>query len=261
MDVLAQLNRAMAYLEAHMEDDGAAADVSSVTTYSPYHFGRLFYYVAGMPLSEYIRKRRLSLAAMRLQSGNERVLDLALLYGYDSADSFTRAFVRQHGCTPSEARKPGAQLTLFPSLVFQIQIKGVEAMHWRMEERDAFEVFGIERRIGCEDNGAVPAFWTECHQDGSYERIFEAANAKPSAGEPCTVSFYEDSFQLENPGITTSYRYEGVSWIKETEQYYMIFWTRSTVIPVEKAGFYRGTPSQFKAFLEKKCQKTIMKAR
>lgn len=187
MDVLAQLNRAMAYLEAHMEDDGAAADVSSVTTYSPYHFGRLFYYVAGMPLSEYIRKRRLSLAAMRLQSGNERVLDLALLYGYDSADSFTRAFVRQHGCTPSEARKPGAQLTLFPSLVFQIQIKGVEAMHWRMEERDAFEVFGIERRIGCEDNGAVPAFWTECHRDGSYERIFEAANAKPSAGEPCTV--------------------------------------------------------------------------
>ena len=81
------------------------------------------------------------------------------------------------------------------------------------------------------------------------------------AGEPCTVSFYEDSFQLENPGITTSYRYKGVSWIKETEQYYMIFWTRSTVIPVEKAGFYRGSPSQFKAFLEKKCQKTIMKAR
>lgn len=60
------------------------------------------------------------------------------------------------------------------------------------------------------------------------------------AGEPCTVSFYEDSFQLENPGITTSYRYEGVSWIKETEQYYMIFWTRSTVIPVEKGWLLQG---------------------
>lgn len=81
------------------------------------------------------------------------------------------------------------------------------------------------------------------------------------AGEACTVTFYEDSFQMENPGITTSYRYEGVAWIKETEQYYMIFWNRSTVIPVEKAGFYRGTPGQLKAFLEKKCQKTIMKAR
>lgn len=90
------------------------------------------------------------------------------------------------------------------------------------------------------------------------EMIMESSGL---AGEPCTVSFYEDSFQLENPGITTSYRYEGVSWIKETEQYYMIFWTRSTVIPVEKAGFYRGTPGQLKAFLEKKCQKTIMKAR
>ena len=90
------------------------------------------------------------------------------------------------------------------------------------------------------------------------EMIMESSGL---AGEPCTVSFYEDSFQLENPGITTSYRYKGVSWIKETEQYYMIFWTRSTVIPVEKAGFYRGTPSQFKAFLGKKCQKTIMKAR
>ena len=90
------------------------------------------------------------------------------------------------------------------------------------------------------------------------EMIMESSGL---AGEPCTVSFYEDSFQLENPGITTSYRYEGVAWIKETEQYYMIFWNRSTVIPVEKAGFYRGTPGQLKAFLEKKCQKTIMKAR
>lgn len=81
------------------------------------------------------------------------------------------------------------------------------------------------------------------------------------AGEACTVTFYEDSFQMENPGITTSYRYEGVAWIKETEQYYMIFWNRSMVIPVEKAGFYRGASGQFRSFLEKKCQKTIVKAR
>lgn len=69
------------------------------------------------------------------------------------------------------------------------------------------------------------------------EMIMESSGL---AGEPCTVSFYEDSFQLENPGITTSYRYEGVSWIKETEQYYMIFWTRSTVIPVEKGWLLQG---------------------
>ena len=74
MDILTQLNRAMAYIEAHIDDDLALADVSSVTSYSSFHFGRLFYYIADMSLSEYIRKRKLSLAAMRLQSGNEKSL-------------------------------------------------------------------------------------------------------------------------------------------------------------------------------------------
>lgn len=77
------------------------------------------------------------------------------------------------------------------------------------------------------------------------------------AGEACTVSFYEDSFQMENPGITTSYRYEGVAWIKETEQYYMIFWNRSTVIPVEKAGFYRGPPASSRLFWRKNARRPL----
>jgi len=111
MDILTQLNRAMAYIEAHIDDDIALSDVSSVTAYSPYHFGRLFYYIAEIPLSEYIRKRKLSLAAMKLQNGRDRVIDLAVLYGYDSADSFTRAFVKQHGVTPSNARQPGVNFT------------------------------------------------------------------------------------------------------------------------------------------------------
>ena len=77
------------------------------------------------------------------------------------------------------------------------------------------------------------------------------------AGERCTVIFSEDGFQVDSPGIVTMYRYEGVAWIKETADYYMIFWNRAMVIPVEKAGFYKGRPEQFKAFLEKKCQRTI----
>ena len=123
MDILTQLNRAMAYIETHIDDDIALVDVSSVTAYSPYHFGRLFYYIADMPLSEYIRKRKLSMAALKLQNGSYKVIDLAVLYGYDSADSFTRAFVKQHGITPSNARKPGVNLTIFPPLIFQIKIQ------------------------------------------------------------------------------------------------------------------------------------------
>ena len=175
MDILTQLNGAVAYIEAHIADDMALADVSGVTAYSPYHFGRLFYYIADMPLPEYIRKRKLSLAAMALQSSGVKVIDLAVLYGYDSADSFTRAFVRQHGITPSAARKPGVRLTIFPPLTFQITIKGVQAMNWRMEERGAFEVFGIERTIknvlNPDENGALTAFWKEAHANGSCKRL------------------------------------------------------------------------------------------
>jgi AraC family transcriptional regulator len=188
MDILNQLNRAMTYIEEHIDDDMALEDVSSVTAYSPYHFGRLFYYIADMPLSEYIRKRKLSLAAMKLQSGCEKVIDLAVMYGYDSADSFTRAFVKQHGVTPSQARQPGVNLTIFPPLTFQIKIEGVQAMNWRIEEREAFEVFGLEKIFGNDETDLVPGFWTECHQNGSYERLYQAAGAKPDKDGRCCIN-------------------------------------------------------------------------
>lgn len=188
MNILTQLNRAMEYIEAHIENDLDLADVSTVTNYSPYHFGRLFYYIADMPLSEYIRKRKLSLAAMALKSGNEKVVDLAVKYGYDSADSFTRAFVKQHGVTPSAARQPSVNLTIFPPLTFQIKIKGVQAMNWRIEEKEAFEVFGIERVFGDDETGKVPDFWTECHNNGEYERLFQAAGGVKATHGPCFVN-------------------------------------------------------------------------
>lgn len=179
-DILTQLNRAMSYIEEHINDDLALSDVSTVTSYSPYHFGRLFYYIADIPLSEYIRRRKLSLAAMELQNSNAKVIDIAIKSGYDSADSFTRAFVRQHSVTPSAARQPGVNLTIFPPLTFQIRIKGVQAMNWRIEEKEAFEVFGIERIFGNDEVHLVPDFWTELQENGQYEKLYQAAGAKRS---------------------------------------------------------------------------------
>jgi AraC family transcriptional regulator len=171
MELLTQLNRAMAYIEAHLDDDLALEDVARVTVYSPVHFGRLFNYIAELTLSEYIRRRKLSLAAMKLQSGREKVIDLALLYGYDSADSFTRAFVKQHGITPSQARRPGVSLTIFPPLTFQIKIEGVQAMNWRIEDREAFEVVGVERRFQNDESDKISGFWNEKNKDGSLARL------------------------------------------------------------------------------------------
>jgi len=178
MDLLTQLTRAVEYIERNISDNLKLEKVSSVTDYSSYHFGRLFYYVADMPLSEYIRKRKLSLAAMDLRIGDEKVIDLALKYGYDNPDSFTRAFSKQHGITPTAARQDGVNFKFFPPLTFQIKIKGVKEMNWRIEEREAFEVFGIERIFGNDESALVPGFWTELHENGEYERLYQAAGAK-----------------------------------------------------------------------------------
>jgi len=209
MGILTQLNRAMAYIEEHIADDLALGDVSAVTAYSTYHFGRLFYYIADMPLSEYIRKRKLSLAAMALQSSDARVIDLAVCYGYDSADSFTRAFTKQHGVTPSAARKPGVSLTIFPPLTFQIKIKGVQAMNWRIEEKEAFEVFGIERVFRNDETGKIPAFWDEAYVDGSCQRLAAQAGRSDTMGFCGYVDDQADAFPymicvVNGPGCDTA---------------------------------------------------------
>ena len=144
MDLLTQLNNAVKYIEENICADIEIDKISGVTYYSPYHFGRIFYYITDMPLSEYIRKRKLSLAAMELQNSAVKVIDLAVKYGYDSADSFTRAFIKQHGITPTEARLNGVILKLFPPVTFQIKIQGVQAMNVKIEEKEVFEVLGIQ---------------------------------------------------------------------------------------------------------------------
>jgi len=169
MDLLTQLNRAMEYVEEHICDE--SINVSSVTTYSIYHFSRLFNYITEIPLSEYIRKRKLSRAAMDLQNTGEKVIDIAVKYGYDSADSFTRAFVKQHGATPTIARKTGVTLTLFPPMTFQIKIEGARSMNWRIEKKEAFEVVGVERRFKNDETDKLPAFWREVFDNGSMGKL------------------------------------------------------------------------------------------
>jgi len=134
-----------------------------------------------------IRKRKLSLAAIKLQSEDVKIIDLAVMYGYDSADGFARAFAKQHGIVPSVARQAGINLTIFPPLNFQIKIKGAIAMNWRIEEKDAFKVFGIERIFSREDlsNGNVPRFWAESEKNGGLEKLYDDAGGIRNAdGSP-----------------------------------------------------------------------------
>ncbi|PPA70394.1 AraC family transcriptional regulator [Jeotgalibacillus proteolyticus] len=147
MDSLGKMNEALRYIEDHLTDDIDVKEAARLAYCSEYHFKRMFSFLAGIPLSEYIRRRRLTLAANELQTGRLRVIDLAVKYGYNSPDSFTRAFQSLHGVTPSEARKKGQPLKAFPQMTFQLSIKGGEEMNYRLEEKTAFRIIGIKKRV------------------------------------------------------------------------------------------------------------------
>src|SRR5690606_32308608 len=107
---------------------------------SEYHFSRMFSFLSGVTLSEYIRRRRLTLAAFELQTGEMKIIDAAVKYGYKSADAFARAFQTLHGISPSAAKSRGSSLTAYPRMTFQLTIQGGSAMNYRIVEKEPFRI-------------------------------------------------------------------------------------------------------------------------
>lgn len=164
MNFLEQLNDSIAYLEANMDGEIEIEEAAKQTLTSKFHYQRLFHMVTGVTVAEYVRKRRLTLAAQELQQGRKKVLDVALRYGYQTPESFSKAFIKLHGITPSEAKRSGVHLKAIPRMSFQIQIKGEAVMKYRIQEKEAFKVMGVERRISTVDGQnrvKIPQFWNE----------------------------------------------------------------------------------------------------
>lgn len=146
MNMLKDMNEALKYVEEHLDGEIDFQELADIAGVSEFHFRKLFSYLSGMPLSAYIRNRRLSQAAFDLQQGGERVLDVAVKYGYDSADGFSRAFREWAGVQPSEV-KNSESLKLFPRLTFQLTIQGGMDMDYRIVEKEAFKLAGIKKRV------------------------------------------------------------------------------------------------------------------
>lgn len=142
MNFLSDLQSAVDYIEENLSGEISATTAAQRAACSVYHFQRMFSYVVGVPLSEYIRCRRMTLAAFDLQQSDVRVVDLAVKYGYDSQSSFTRAFQALHGVTPTAARVPGTQIAAYPRLSFQFILKGAESMRYRIEKTVPYQLFG-----------------------------------------------------------------------------------------------------------------------
>ncbi len=156
MDSLKNMNDALEYIEANLTEKIDYSQIAKIAMCSDYHFNRMFSFLSGVNLSEYIRRRKLTLAALDLKKDNAKVIDIALKYGYTSTDSFSRAFSSLHGILPSEVKKEDTQIKAYPKMTFQLTIKGVEPMNYRIVNKEPFKIVGLKKRVPIIFNGVNP---------------------------------------------------------------------------------------------------------
>ena len=161
------IGSAIQYIEAHINDDLSVETIAAHVHISPFYFQKGFAMLCGLTLGEYIRNRRLALAGNELTAGNEKIIDIALKYGYDSPDSFTRAFTRFHGVTPTQARRNGVLLKSFAPLKIRFTLEGGHIMDYRIEKKEAFTVLANCKTFPYEGaKEQVPLFWQDHHASG-----------------------------------------------------------------------------------------------
>ena len=146
MDILIRLNKAVDYIENHLQEDVDIGNASKIACENEDSFKRIFRSLTGLTVHEYIRKRRLSLAVSDIHNG-EKIIDVAIKYGFNSGDSFCRAFKNQHNATPIAVRDLTVPVHIYPPVSFHINIKGAEKMNFKIIERAELEVFGFSRKL------------------------------------------------------------------------------------------------------------------
>lgn len=168
MDFVERMNRAMDYIESCLGEEINPQEIARIMACPFTVFQRSFIQITGIPVSEYVRRRKLSCAAYDLQNTEEKVIDIALKYGYESPDAFSAAFKRLHGVLPSAARDPGAKLSFYCHLTFALTMEGVDKMDYTLVEKEGFKVLGIRRTTPY--GGGT---WAIVKSDGSGETLKE----------------------------------------------------------------------------------------
>ena len=173
MEWLDKLNEAIEYIEDNLEGEIQYEKAAKLACCTTYHFQRMFSYIAGVTLSEYIRNRKMTKAAIDLQNG-DKVIDVSIKYGYESPTSFNRAFKRVHQVSPSTAQKKGTFLKSYSPISFKLTIKGVEEMEFRIENKESFRVVGLQTKLtnDFEENAIeIPKLWQQSTSNGKLNEI------------------------------------------------------------------------------------------
>ncbi|WLD94212.1 AraC family transcriptional regulator [Alkalihalobacillus sp. AL-G] len=205
MDLQKQMNVALTYIEENLTYDIDIKEAARLAFCSEYHFKRMFSFLAGVTLTEYIRRRRLTLAAFELKDSKVKVIDIAIKYGYNSPDSFARAFQNLHGIKPSEARNNGHSLKAYPQMTFQLSIKGGSEMNYRIEKKEAFRIVGIKKRVPIIFKGVNPeiaSMWKRLN-DETIDQLKKLSNVEPLGLLQASTNFSEG--RMEEKGELDHY--------------------------------------------------------
>lgn len=223
-----RMNNAMDYIESNINGKIDFEEISKITCQSVSNFQRVFSIVTDIPVSEYIRRRKLTMAAFELQNSNIKVIDLSLKYGYESPEAFTRAFNDVHGLTPTAARKEGVLLKSYPRISFLLTIKGDVVMDYRIETKEAFTVYGIEETFGfgCETGEKlkkIPEFWQDTMEDGRFDQLVKSTNMLESSiqdglGAINAISSYRETGNNTFPYMLFAYQTK----MSDTEGYQQV---------------------------------------
>jgi AraC family transcriptional regulator len=205
--VLERLNQAMEHIEGHLDRSVDVAELARIAATSEYHLRRMFSALAGMPLSEYVRRRRLTVAGAEVLAGGEPLLGIAVRYGYGSGEAFARAFRTMHGVGPGEARRTGASLVSQPRLSFRLTVEGNSSMRYRVVDRPDFSVVGLKARVPLVHSGPNQAIidFVRGIEPGTLERLREMSDQEPQG----IVAVCDDLDPSRAEGTQLDY-YQGV---------------------------------------------------
>lgn len=213
MDWLDRMNGAINYIEDNLSEEINYSTAAKVACCSVYHFQRIFAFAAEMTLSEYVRLRRMTLAAFELQNNSTKVIDIALKYGYNSPTAFTRAFINVHGISPKAVKEKGNMLKSFPRITFQISIKGGKEMNYKIVEKPNMRFVGKKETVstaGGQNFARIPKIWDEVNEKGMYDQILKLSNGNPSGLLGICTNFREEQLDYYIAGSTSEKAPEGM---------------------------------------------------
>ena len=226
MALVESLQKAIDYIEDHLLKPLTVEEIAGQANLSSFHFQRTFLILTDITIADYIRRRRLTLAAQELIGTDAKIIDLAYKYGYETPEAFAKAFRRQHGVAPSEARKGIGKLQSYNRLSIQVKLKGAEPMDYRIVERGPFQIVGLKRECPCGDQAVGPGiaeFWGETIANGTAGRLIQLLDGEIKGligmnghynAEKSTIEYWIGAEHSgEVPEEFSTYRFPAAKWV------------------------------------------------